>query len=130
VRIPLIIRAPGIAARVVDTPASLVDVMPTLLDLAGIAGPRGMNGISLAPALRGIPERARPIYIELVRGGQIERDMAAVVSAPWKIIWDREANAWSVYNLGDPDDTDARRADPREQRLLLEAIDRETARLP
>ena len=130
VRIPLIIRAPGVAPRVVDAPASLVDVMPTLLDLAGIAGPRGMNGISLAPALRGVADRARPIYIELVRGGQIERDMAAVVSAPWKVIWDREANAWSVYNLADPNDTHSRSADPREQRLLLDAIDRETARLP
>jgi arylsulfatase A-like enzyme len=134
VRIPLIIRAPGAKASVVQTPVSLVDVMPTLLELAGIDGPVGMNGVSLAPALRGESTPARPILVELIPDKQIKRDMAAVVSAPWKIIWDREANAWSLFNLDDPRDARERADDepslPSLQKLLRETLDRETSRLP
>lgn len=130
VRIPLIVRAPGGKPRVVDTPVSLVDVMPTLLDLAGVTGPVGMNGVSLAPTIHGEAAPARPILVELLPDAQIKRDMAAVIRAPWKAIWDREANAWSVYNLGDRDDRDNRADDavlPSLQKLLLETLDRETS---
>jgi arylsulfatase A-like enzyme len=130
VRIPLVVRAPGGKPRVVDTPVSLVDVMPTLLDLAGVTGPAGMNGVSLAPAIRGDAAPARPLLIELLPDTQIKRDMAAVVTAPWKAIWDREANAWSLYKLSDRDDRDNRADDPALpslQKLLLETLDRETS---
>src|SRR6185503_6344749 len=49
-RILFVLRVPGAAPRVVDTPVSIVDVMPTLLDLVGVDGPGGMNGQSLAAA--------------------------------------------------------------------------------
>jgi arylsulfatase A-like enzyme/Tfp pilus assembly protein PilF len=51
--VPLIVRAPGQAPRVVDEPVRLVDVMPTVLDLAGIARPPAIQGTSLVPAMRG-----------------------------------------------------------------------------
>ncbi len=59
---PLVVRLPaGIRKEVgvEDTPVGLVDVMPTLLDLAGLAGEPSVQGRSLAPALRGqeLPER-------------------------------------------------------------------------
>jgi arylsulfatase A-like enzyme len=135
VRIPLIIRAPGGHTSAPVTPVSLVDVMPTLLELAGVDGPAGMNGISLAPALRGDPPAppTRPVLVELIPGSGIKRDMAAVISPPWKIIWDREANAWSLYNLDDPDDAHDRAANsalPSLQNLLRDTLDRETSRLP
>lgn len=64
IRIPLLVRAPGLAPRAVATPASLVDLMPTLLALAGIEPPADLDGVSLAPLLRGGPEgeRARPLF--------------------------------------------------------------------
>ncbi len=133
IRVPLIIAGGGVTPRVVDEPVSIVDVMPTLVELAGIAGPRGMNGVSLAGALRGGPPPARPVLVELAPDAQIERDMAAAIQPPWKVIWDREANAWSVYALADPDDTTDRAGDadlPALQRLLFETIDRETCTLP
>lgn len=56
-RVPLLLRAPerfGIpAGTVIDQPVSLADVMPTLLDLAGVAAPPGVEGRSLLPLLRG-----------------------------------------------------------------------------
>ena len=56
-RIPLLIRGPaalGLRPRkVVDRPVCLEDVMPTLLDLAGVAIPDTVEGASLAPLTRG-----------------------------------------------------------------------------
>jgi hypothetical protein len=129
VRVPLVMRVPGVAARRVATPVSLVDVMPTLLDLAGVEGPSGMNGRTLVPALHGRAAPARPILLELMHDRQITRDMAGVVSPPWKVIWDRRANAWSLYKLDDAGDATNLRDDaalPELQRLLHDTLDRET----
>jgi arylsulfatase A-like enzyme len=56
IRIPLLLRAPGLAPRAVSTPVSLIDVMPTLLDLAGLPVPNGLDGVSLAGLARGEAE--------------------------------------------------------------------------
>jgi len=57
VRVPLLIRLPGgdRAGTVVDQAASLVDLFPTILDMAEVSVPAGVEpqGRSLAPALRG-----------------------------------------------------------------------------
>jgi arylsulfatase A-like enzyme len=47
VRIPLIVRGPGAAARRERTPASLLDVAPTILEWAGVAIPPSVQGRSL-----------------------------------------------------------------------------------
>jgi arylsulfatase A-like enzyme len=56
-RVPLVIsdpRAPGGRRGVVPEPMALnVDIPPTLLDLAGVAVPEGVQGRSLAPILAG-----------------------------------------------------------------------------
>ncbi|MFB6147692.1 MAG: sulfatase, partial [Candidatus Nanohaloarchaea archaeon] len=55
VRVPLIVKVPGVEHRRIDTPTGLINVMPTVLDLAGIeTGKRlekSMQGQSLAPAI-------------------------------------------------------------------------------
>jgi choline-sulfatase len=62
--VPLVIRAPGVAPRHVSGITSLVDVLPTLLNLLGIESSPAIDGRSLVPALRGMPLRDRPIYAE------------------------------------------------------------------
>jgi arylsulfatase A-like enzyme len=56
IRIPMLVHGPGIAARSLAAPVSLIDVAPTLLELAGQGAPPGLDGRSLAPLLRGAPE--------------------------------------------------------------------------
>ncbi len=51
-RVPLVVRAPGVQPGTVDAPVSLLDVAPTVLDLAGVAVPPEMEGRSLGPLLR------------------------------------------------------------------------------
>ncbi|MEC8653102.1 MAG: sulfatase [Planctomycetota bacterium] len=50
-RVPLIVAAPGSEPGVSTRPVGLVDVYPTLLDLAGLAAAPGLDGHSLAPLL-------------------------------------------------------------------------------
>lgn len=52
-RVPLIVRAPGRTApgTRIAAPASLADVTPTILELAGIEIPRAVQGQSLVPLL-------------------------------------------------------------------------------
>jgi arylsulfatase A-like enzyme len=56
-RIPFLIRFPdetGLhAGQVRQEPVELMDVMPTLLEAAGVPAPEGMDGASLMPLLRG-----------------------------------------------------------------------------
>lgn len=52
-RVPLWIAGPGVAAGETSVPISLVDVMPTLLDLLGVPTPEGLDGRSLASAVAG-----------------------------------------------------------------------------
>ncbi|HET6347991.1 MAG TPA: sulfatase, partial [Candidatus Krumholzibacteria bacterium] len=46
-RVPLIIKGPGIAPRTDDQPADQIDFMPTILALAGIPAPAGLPGHNL-----------------------------------------------------------------------------------
>jgi arylsulfatase A-like enzyme len=58
--VPMILRAPGLPAERRSDAVSLVDVMPTLLELAGLEPPLPMSGLALGPLLRKqrpIPER-------------------------------------------------------------------------
>ncbi|MCB9663468.1 MAG: sulfatase [Alphaproteobacteria bacterium] len=51
-RIPFVVRAPGLAPGAVSTPVSLLDLTPTVLDLLGLEVP-DVRGRSLAPLARG-----------------------------------------------------------------------------
>jgi arylsulfatase A-like enzyme len=72
-RIPMIWNGPGVAAGDGANPAhvSLVDVLPTLCALAGIAPPTGVQGRDLGPLLRGAddPARFRSMLVEQGFGG-------------------------------------------------------------
>jgi arylsulfatase K len=53
-RIPLIVAGPDVRGGAeVAAPVSLVDIYPTLMDMAGIAQPDGLDGHSLMPELTG-----------------------------------------------------------------------------
>jgi arylsulfatase A-like enzyme len=58
--VPMLLRAPGLAPRRCPDLVSHVDVLPTLLELAGIPAPANVSGVALGPALRAaapLPER-------------------------------------------------------------------------
>jgi arylsulfatase len=69
-RVPLIIRAPGLSPERRSEIASHVDILPTLLDLAGLPIPSHASGISLAP-LAGKPARRLERFVFCDNGGQL-----------------------------------------------------------
>ena len=135
-RIPVVVAYPGAAPRVVSTPVSIVDIMPTLLDLVGVDGPGGMNGRSLAGAVLEGKLADQPVLLEVFPQKNIPRDLLGVVHQGWKLVWDREANTWSLFSLADdPDDrTDLAEEQPDRvaamKQLLHQTTDRELARPP
>jgi arylsulfatase A-like enzyme len=69
-RIPLIfVWSRGIeGGRRIAQPVSMIDVLPTILDLVGAPQPEVLQGQSLAPALRGEPGwQARPVILDEFR---------------------------------------------------------------
>lgn len=66
VHVPLLVRRPSGRPGLVEIPVSLIDVAPTILDLAGLAAPGSFHGRSLRPALDGGALVERPVVSELM----------------------------------------------------------------
>ncbi len=64
IRIPLIIKAPGIGAVRLSHWTQLIDVAPTLVDLAGLTPDPRWQGLSQAGAMRGEAPTLRTAYAE------------------------------------------------------------------
>ncbi|MEU8620757.1 sulfatase-like hydrolase/transferase [Streptomyces sp. NPDC048623] len=85
VRVPFVLTGPGFrGGGRIRQPVSTVDLMPTLLDAAGIAVPAGVHGRSLRPLLDGGTERDRPfsVFVQISEGA-IGR---AVRTDRWKYV--------------------------------------------
>jgi arylsulfatase A-like enzyme len=64
IRIPSIARWTGVtpAGRVSDEPWAFWDFLPSAAEIAGVAAPAGLDGISVVPALKGKALPARPYF--------------------------------------------------------------------
>jgi arylsulfatase A-like enzyme len=69
IRVPLVLRAPGLAPGRVQTVVSHVDVMPTVLALVGLPVPAGIAGRSLVPVARGDSRDETGALAEVDHGG-------------------------------------------------------------
>jgi N-acetylglucosamine-6-sulfatase len=56
-RVPMLARCPELfsGGRTVKEIAANIDIMPTVLDVAGVAAPAGLDGASMIPMLQGKP---------------------------------------------------------------------------
>lgn len=106
-RVPLLMRIPGVSPRKVKRSVSLIDLAPTMLDLFGQSTPRSMMGQSLVPFLRGEdPVLDRPIIADTSR---LQR--ALIFPDGQKIIHDRRRDTVELFDL---------RKDPIERRDLFD----------
>ncbi len=109
-----------------------IDLMPTLLELAGISYEGEMDGISLAPMIRGgdPPMAERPLFFVWARGYPQKYDNMAVRKGDFKLVGHTghgaSPEALKLFNLAeDPAETsDASAQYPDVKQLLLGELDR------
>ena len=107
VRVPLVIRWPGVAAAgsSIDAFASLTDLAPTILEAAGIAPPGVMTGRSLVQLLRGQSPSVRDrVFVERerhadVRDGHLSYPVRAIRTKDFLYIRNFRPGRWPA---GDP----------------------------
>jgi arylsulfatase A-like enzyme len=104
IRVPLVVAAPGAEGRRIDSQVQLIDLYPTLLELAGVALPTTVAGVSFVDRLhgRGEPE---PAFSELPNSAY------AVRWNGWKCIVFADRHT-ELYDL---------RTDPQEQHNVASA---------
>ena len=97
--VPLIIRVPGLPSRRISVPVALIDLAPTIVELAGATVPESFEGRSLLPALMGRDLSEIPIFGQLLPYPYCKEEVHSIVVGEWKLIFHRSHNTWSLYNL-------------------------------
>jgi len=130
--VPLGFRGPGVVERrSIEATVQLVDVLPTLLELAGVPAPKSLDGVSLAPLLTpGAQAPVRPAFSEqrsargecarLARELGCRLDRLAVHDGTWKLVTSKLPPWQRLYDLS---------TDPLEQREVQGAHPEQAARL-
>jgi arylsulfatase K len=68
-RVPMIMAGPGIKeGQVIDTPVSLIDIAPTILELGGLPARENLSGESLLPVARGETDKLRGWALSMYSG--------------------------------------------------------------
>jgi arylsulfatase A-like enzyme len=114
VRVPLVIASPGrIPTARSDALVSLIDLLPTLCDLTGVAAPAGVDGLSLRPLLEQRASQRRGWQREMIFGEYYGKQswrvpIRMVRTARWKYVryvgygeelYDLAADPGELHNL-------------------------------
>jgi len=120
--VPLIFKLPGDehSGTVIDTPVSLIDLVPTICGLLEVAPPDVVEGHDLAPLWRGEPLERGPVFSEATQPWSVESRRSAWCNAAkphcvrdgdWKYIRAPYIGGYEqLFHLGE---------DPQETRNLL-----------
>jgi arylsulfatase A-like enzyme len=115
--VPLIIRGPGIPKGIrIDTPVSLVDIVPTILSTTSVENISGLDGLDLRSLFSSSKSPAfekRLLFGEASGGMTHELIMDdiypvfySIRQGAHKLIHDRKEDSWFLYDLeSDPDET-------------------------
>ena len=146
VHIPLIVRAPGLPPGSCDGVTSVVDVMPTALDILGVEAPANLDGRSLLPAMADSSTPGREFAVSAIPFANpgdpvrsvdnIRRQLQAspvttVAAGDWSLLYSMDPGMSELYHLpSDPGQGTNRigsdTAEARELRALLVRFMKET----
>ena len=129
---PCLFRVPGLLPQTppqtppqtIDTPVSLLDVVPTSLELLGFRAELPMDGVSLVPAMRGQKRGAeRPIVLTRFAVGRMRPLDHAVVMGTHKGFFSRSGRGIGWYDLAaDPAEKQRKPPDDPAMKLLGAAL--------
>jgi arylsulfatase A-like enzyme len=129
IRIPLIFAGPAVPGpKRIPAPVSLVDIVPTISSLAGLALPAGLDGVDLSSSWRGDEARLedRIIFGEADHNNE-ELDITRLVrSRNFKLHFNRLTREVALYDLDrDPEErTDIASEHPSEAERLMSELRR------
>ena len=97
----LVISAPGIETRRIDTPVELIDLFPTLYDMAGIESGAVMQGRSLWPLIKN-RQGAYPYRGRLTRSRAFYHDYVGYYRDGFVLEFNRFTNRTRMFSRSDP----------------------------
>lgn len=102
IKVPLIIRFPGLfpKGKVISRQVNLVDIAPTILEIAGITKPYYMQGESLLSFIKPFRRYSKKYSFSF------DHLWHTLRMDDWKLIYNGDSHTWELYNL---------RNDPREE---------------
>ena len=110
VHVPLIINGPGLEPRQIETPVGLIDLNPTIREMAGIPLDKSLQGVSLIPyVVETEPPPHPPVFIEMLKD-PTHSDRRVMVSWPYKLQFGITFSEYSLYDLS---------VDPQEEKNLV-----------
>ncbi|GGF40751.1 sulfatase [Echinicola rosea] len=101
-RVPFFIKVPKAIGGTIESPASNIDFLPTLVELTGgdPADLKGVEGVSLVPAMEGKKMKSRDFFWHYPHYGNQGGDPSAIIrSGDWKLIYYWENKQAELYNL-------------------------------
>lgn len=110
IRVPMLIHDPRTRAKAVDHLTLNIDLAPTILDLAGVAVPKEMQGRSLVPFVngKGVKDWRRDFLYEHHTMAKIIPQLEGVRTERWKYVrWITTSPMWEeLFDLkADPEET-------------------------
>ena len=123
-RVPFAARWPGriTPKSTSDLSAVTMDLFPTVLEAAGVAIPKNIDGISLLPTLLGKSQAVkRPLFFVRRDGGRafLGNAIDAVIDGDWKLVHNSPFGPLELFNLRD-DPGETRNLAGRERKRLDE----------
>ncbi|WP_421894648.1 sulfatase [Marinoscillum sp.] len=104
IRVPYVIKVPGVAPAIVDYPVSGQDFYPTICALAGLEIPaqKSLDGVNLESALRNTGVKDRSLVWHYPHYGNQGGDPVSMLrKGRYKLIYYWEANTSELYDLED-----------------------------
>ncbi len=114
VRIPLLVYVPGVEPSAYDGMTSVVDVMPTVLDIAGVSSPGNVHGASLLPRMRDSSAAGREFTVstipfanpgdevrsvDSIRRNLVNSQVTTITAGDWSLLYSTDEGMSELYNL-------------------------------
>jgi arylsulfatase A-like enzyme len=117
VGVPLLFAGPGVPKdQQRDAPVYLLDILPTVCELNGLAAPKNLDGLSLAKVIAGEQGNTREsLYFNY------KHFQRAVCIDPWKLICYPQINHIQLFDLkNDPDEMNDLSGQPENAKRIAE----------
>jgi arylsulfatase A-like enzyme len=113
-RVPLVVRGPGVTRGVVREPVGTIDLVPTILERAGLPIPATVEGRSLARFLAGAPDERAWVLTENDHEMGMRAYLRTITTKRWVLTrYESSPDVGELYDRGvDPGEFENRWDDP------------------